>query len=128
MFFLCLQQLLAWLLLEVSNMNQEMFRITVYINESDKWQHRPLHIEILSMLHENGLSGSTVLHAVAGFTNKGTVETTGLVDVGSKLPLVIEFIDTAEKIETILPELKKMAAHRLIIRERVEVINFASNK
>ncbi len=109
-------------------MNQEMIRITVYINESDKWQHRPLHIEILRMLHDHGLAGSTVLHAVAGFTNKGAVETTGLVDVGSKLPLVIEFIDTAEKIETILPELKKMAPHRLMIRERVEVINFAANK
>lgn len=107
-------------------MNHEMFRITVYISESDKWQHKPLHTEILQMLHDNDLAGSTVLHAVAGFTNKGAVETTGLVDVGSKLPLVIEFIDTAEKIESILPQLKKMAPHRLMIRERVEVINFAS--
>lgn len=104
-------------------MNQEMTKITVYINEGDQWQHRPLHLEILRMLHNKGIAGGTVLHAVAGFTNKGGVETTTLVDVGSRLPLVIEFIDTAEKIQDILPELKKMTGKRLIVREIVEVIN-----
>lgn len=104
-------------------MNREMTKITVYINESDKWQHRPLYLEVLRMLHDKGISGGTVLHAVAGFTHKGAVETTTLVDVGSKLPLVIEFIDTAEKIENILSELKTMVGSRLIVREQVEIIN-----
>ena len=101
-----------------------MTKITVYINEADQWQHRSLYLEILRMLHGNGIAGGTVLHAVAGFTNSGDIETTTLVDVGSKLPLVIEFIDTFENIETVLPELKKMVGHRLITREQVEVLNY----
>lgn len=101
-------------------MPAEMVKISVYINEADEWKHRPLHLEILSMLHKHGLAGGTVLRAVAGFTGHGGVQTTSLVDAGGKLPLVVEFIDTAEAVERVMPELKKMAGQRLIIRQRVE--------
>lgn len=73
------------------------------------------------MLHRHGLAGGTVLRAVAGFTGKGGVETTSLVDAGGKLPLLIEFIDAAQKVEGVMPELKKMVGNRLIVRERVDV-------
>ena len=98
-----------------------MIRISVYINEADEWHRRPLHLEVLRMLHEHRLAGGTVLHAVAGFTGGGGVETTSIVDAGSRLPLVIEFIDTAEKVAKVMPELRKMVGKRLIVRERVEV-------
>ena len=102
-------------------MTREMIRISVYINEADEWRRRPLHLEVLRMLFERGLAGGTVLHAVAGFTRGGGVETTSLVDAGGRLPLVIEFIDTAEKVAGVMPELRKMVGKRLIVRERVEV-------
>ena len=74
------------------------------------------------MLHEQGIAGGTVLRAVAGFTHHGRVETTSLVDAGGKLPLVIEFIDNLEHVEQIMPHVKQMAGHRLIIRQRVEIV------
>ena len=99
-----------------------MIRISIYVNEGDEWQHRPLHLEVLRILHERGVAGGTVLRAVAGFTANGEVETTSLVDAGGKLPLVIEFIDSAEKIAAIMPQLKKMVGRRLIVREPVQQI------
>ncbi|HTT08505.1 MAG TPA: DUF190 domain-containing protein [Gammaproteobacteria bacterium] len=102
-------------------MSREFVRVSVYINEADEWHHRPLHLEVLRMLHDRGVAGGTVLRAVAGFTGKGGVETTSLVDAGGKLPLVIEFIDAMEKIGRVMPELKKMVGHRLIVHEQVEV-------
>lgn len=102
-------------------MNREMIRISVYISESDEWRRRPLHLEVLRMLYERGMAGGTVLRAVAGFTGGGGVETTSLVDAGGRLPLVIEFIDAAEKVASVMPELRKMVGKRLIVRERVEV-------
>ena len=72
------------------------------------------------MLHSQGLAGGTVLRAVAGFTAHGDVQSTSLVDVGGKLPLVVEFIDSADAIERVMPLLQKMAGQRLIIRERVQ--------
>lgn len=102
-------------------MTKEAVKVSVYINEADQWNHRPLHLEVLRMLHQQGLAGGTVLRAVAGFTGRGGVQTTSLVDAGGKLPLVIEFIDTPEHIETVMPLLKKMAGHRLITRQRIDI-------
>ena len=99
---------------------QNLVRISVYINEADEWHHRPLHLAVLQMLHKRGIAGGTVLRAVAGFTAKGAVETTSLVDAGGKLPLVIEFIDSAEKIDGVMPELKQMVGTRLIVRAGVQ--------
>jgi uncharacterized protein len=97
-------------------------KISIYINEADKWQHRPLHIELLSLLDMNGLAGGTVLRGVAGFTSGGAIASAALVDIGSKLPLVVQFIDTVEKVEAVLPKVKEMSGRRLIIREPVEVV------
>ena len=98
-------------------------KVSLYINESDRWNGRPLHLEILQMLYRKGMSGGTVLHAVAGFTAGSGVETTSLVDAGAKLPLVIDFIDTPENVAQALPLLKEMAGHRLIISQPVEIEN-----
>lgn len=106
-------------------MNPKVAKISVYINEADEWNRRPLHLEMLRMLHEQGIAGGTVLRAVAGFTGHGRVETSSLVDAGGKLPLVIEFIDTAESIERVMPLLQKMVGHRLVVRQMMEVVGNA---
>lgn len=98
-------------------------KITVYLNEDDKWQHRPLHLELLSMLDKWEIAGGTALRAIAGFTYHHPVETSSLVDVGSKLPLVVQFIDTITKIESVLPTVLSMIGTRLVIRESVHVLN-----
>ena len=103
----------------------KMTKITAYINDGDMWHHQALYLAVLQMLHENGIAGGTVLHAVAGFTNKGAVNTTTLVDVGGKLPLVIQFIDTHEKVKSVLPDLVTMVGTRLVISEEVQVINYS---
>lgn len=97
-------------------------RVSVYINEADEWKGRPLHLEILRLLHARGLAGGTVLRAVAGFTLKGGIETTSLVDAGGKLPLVVEFIDSAERVDSVMAELQRMAGERLIVRQEVGVV------
>ena len=102
-------------------MSRDAVKVSVYINEGDEWHHRPLHLEVLRMLHERGIAGGTVLHAVAGFTGNGSVQTTSLVDAGGKLPLVIEFIDSADKVDGVMPELKQMAGKRLVIRQQVKI-------
>jgi hypothetical protein len=101
---------------------RELVRVSVYVNEADEWRHRPLHLEVLQMLHRRGIAGGTVLRAVAGFTGAGGVETTSLVDAGGKLPLVIEFIDEAGNVDAVFVELKEMVGTRLIVREPVQAI------
>ncbi len=96
-------------------------QVTIYLNEADQWRHRPLHVEILQYLREENVAGATALHAVAGFTGRQRVQTTHLVDAGGKLPVLITFIDTDEHVSRVLPRLREMAAHRLIVRENVVI-------
>jgi len=96
-------------------------QVTLYLNEADEWHKRPLHLEILNYLRSENVAGATVFHAVAGFTGRGRVKTTSLVDAGGRLPLVIIFVDTDEHVQRVLPKLREMAAHRLIVRENVVI-------
>jgi hypothetical protein len=96
--------------------------VSVYINEADEWRRKPLHLELLRMLHHEGLAGGTVVRAVAGFTGKHGVQTTSLVDAGGKLPLVVQFVDAEENVLRVLPHVREMAPGRLITVENVEIV------
>ena len=102
-------------------MESSRVEVSVYINESDKWKKRPLHLELLRMLHREGLAGGTVLRAVAGFTAGGATQSTSLVDVGGKLPLVVQFVDTEEHVSRVLPLVREMAPERLITTTAVQI-------
>jgi len=93
----------------------------MYLNESDEWNHRPLYMALLNYLREENVAGATVFHSVAGFTGRSRVKTASLVDAGGRLPLVLTFVDTDEHVSRVLPKLKEMASHRLIVRENVVV-------
>jgi PII-like signaling protein len=94
-------------------------QVTIYLNEADQWHHRPLHVEILNYLRRENVYAATAIHAVAGFLGRHRVQTCHLVDAGGKLPVIIIFVDTDEHVNRVLPRLKEMAAHRLMVRENV---------
>ncbi len=99
--------------------NAMAVQVTIYLNEADQWHHRPLHLEILNYLRNENVYSATAFHSVAGFLGRNRVETARLVEAGGKLPVVIVFVDTDEHVSRVLPTLKEMAAHRLIVRENV---------
>ena len=101
--------------------NAMAVQVSIYINEADEWKHKPLHLEILNYLRAENVAGATVLHTVAGFTGRSRVKSSSLVDAGGRLPLIITFIDTAEHVSRVMPHLREMAAHRLIVREEVVI-------
>lgn len=102
-------------------------QITMYLNESDEYQRKPLYLAILSYLREQNVAGAVAFHAAAGFNGRMRVKTASLVDAGGKLPIVIVFVDADEHIERVLPKLKEMAAGKLIVRENVQVVEGLSN-
>jgi PII-like signaling protein len=96
-------------------------QVSIYLSEADEWHRKPLHLELLKYLHDQQIAGATVLHAVGGFTGRGRVKTATLVDAGGKLPLVLTFVDTVEHVDRVLPTIKEMTGHRLIVRENVTI-------
>jgi len=101
--------------------NAMAVQVTMYLNESDKWQGKPLHIAVLNYLHNENVFAACVLHAVAGFLGRQRIKTQHLVDAGGKLPVIVTFVDMDEHVSRVLPKLKEMAAHRLIVRENVVI-------
>lgn len=96
-------------------------KVSIYINESDKWHHRPLHLELLRALGEAGIAGATVLRGVAGYTRAHGISTTSLVDAGGLLPLVVEFIDAKQHIDQMMPMIAEMAGKRLVTVQDIEI-------
>ena len=96
-------------------------QVTIYLIEGDSWHHRALHLEILKYLREENVFGAVAYHAVAGFLGRDQVHTAHLVEAGGQLPVVVSFVDTDEHVQRVLPRLKDMAAHRLIVRENVVI-------
>ena len=94
-------------------------QITIYLNEYDKWRNKPLHLELLKMLRSENVAGASAFHAVGGSNGRNQVHTSGLVEAGGNLPVVIIFVDLEEHVQRVLPRLREMAPHRLIVRENV---------
>lgn len=97
-------------------------RITIYLDESDRSRHGSLHNEILQYLRRENIAGAYAFHAVAGFVGRGPVHTASLVESGGTLPVVLTFVDAEERVERVLPRLRELASHRLIVRENVMVV------
>ena len=96
-------------------------QVTMYLTEGDSWHHEPLHLAILHYLREENAAGAVVLHSVAGFLGRSKVRTAHLVEAGGDLPVIVTFVDTDEHVSRVLPRLREMAAHRLIVRENVVI-------
>jgi len=96
----------------------------IFIGESDHWQRRPLYTALLELLRSRGLAGATVLKGVAGFGPDSIIHTAGILRMSSDLPLVIEVVDSEERLEAVLPEIDRMMSGGLVTMEKVRVIRY----
>ena len=96
-------------------------RVSIFVNEADRWHGRPLHLMLLEALAKEGIAGATVVRGVAGYTKSRGITTTSLVDAGGSLPLVIEFVDEEQHIDRMLPMIYAMVGNRLVTTSDTEI-------
>ena len=96
--------------------------LRIYLGENDQWQGRPLYQAIVERMREKGLAGATVLRGIEGFGAKQHLHTTRILRLSEDLPILIEAVDSEEKIRAILPEMDEMLGDGLITLERARVI------
>ena len=82
--------------------------LRIFVGESDRWEGRPLHEAIVLAAREAGLAGATVLRGMSGFGANSRIHTTTILRLSEDLPIVIEIVDRAEKIQAILPALDRI--------------------
>ena len=100
----------------------------IHIGESDKWHGKPLHEAIVELLRKDGFSGVTVLRGVAGYGSSSVYHTDKLLRLSQDLPIILEVIETQERIELMLPRLDEMLDGGLITLEKVRVILYRPAK
>ncbi len=97
-------------------------RVRVYLSEGSLHRHRPLDVALVDLLRTEGASGATVLRGTEGFGGSGVVHTHRLVEGARQLPLVVEWVDTAERVERLLPRVRELLQRGLVTVEDVEVV------
>jgi uncharacterized protein len=99
--------------------------VRIFIGDSDKWHHQPLHRALLERLRKEGFAGATVFHGVSGFGAASVIHTTSIVDLSADLPVLIEVVEDQEHIDKLLPILDEMLMKgALVTIEKVRVLKY----
>jgi uncharacterized protein len=102
--------------------------LRIFIGESDRYEHRPLYEALVLKARELKLAGATVLRSPMGFGACIHLHTSKVLRLSGDLPMVIEIVDTEEKINAFLPVLDTMMGGGLVTLEKVRVIHYRDKK
>ena len=108
--------------------NSEVLLLRIFVGESDHWRGKPLHLAIVQKAREQGLAGATVLRGIEGFGAASIIHTSRLLELSTDLPIVIEIVDTEEKVMAFLETAHDMVEAGLATLERVRVLFYRGKK
>src|SRR5258707_11629645 len=100
--------------------------LRIFVGESDTWHGKPVYEAIVLKARELHLAGATVLRGPMGFGASSRLHTTKIMRLSEDLPLVIEIVDSEEKINSFLPTLDKMMSSGLTTLEKVQVLQYGA--
>lgn len=98
--------------------------LRIFIGEADKWEGKPLYAEIIFLAKKNGLAGATAIKGFMGFGCKSHMHTANLLRLSEDLPVIIEIVDSEEKINQFILLLDNMVKEGLITLEKANVIMY----
>jgi PII-like signaling protein len=103
---------------------EDGYLLKIFVGESDKIGHKPVYEVIVIKAREMGLAGATVFRGVMGFGKNSVLHTAKILRLSEDLPMVIEIVDSLEKIEQFLPELDRLINGGLVTLEQVKVLHY----
>lgn len=98
--------------------------LTVYVNSTDQWHGRALYSAIVQVCQQHGIAGATVTRCMEGYGAHRHLHTVRLLELAANLPVRIEIIDLAERIEPLLPVLGSMIGEGLVTIQDVHTLKF----
>ncbi len=107
---------------------QEAMLLRIFIGEDHRFQGQPLYEAIVLKARERHLAGATVIRAPMGFGQSSRLHTTKILRLSEDLPLIVEIVDTVDKIQNFLPELDAMMTSGLVTMEKVQVLRYGKRE
>jgi PII-like signaling protein len=101
--------------------------LRVFVGESDKWEGKPLYEALVLKAREMGIAGATMLRGLMGYGAASRVHTAKILRLSEDLPVIVEIVDSQEKIASFLPVIDEMIQEGLVTLERVQVILYRHN-
>jgi hypothetical protein len=98
--------------------------LRIFIGESDRWQGKPLYEAIVLKAREMGIAGATMLRGLMGFGAASRIHTAKILRLSEDMPIVIEIVDSADKIDALLPIIDEMVEEGMVTLEKVRVIQY----
>ena len=109
-------------------LSRDAMLLRIFIGEDDKADHKPLYEAIVLKAREMHLAGATVLRGPLGFGHSSVLHTTKIVRLSQDLPIVIEIIDTEEKINSFVDAIEDIMGSGLLTLEPVKVVQYATER
>jgi len=103
---------------------REAVLLRIFFGEDDKYERRPLHEAIVLKAREMQLGGATVLRGHIGFGHSSHIHTTKILRLSRDLPVIVEIVDSQERIDAFLPVLDQMMTSGLVTIEKVQVLQY----
>ena len=101
--------------------------LRLFIGESDRWHGKPLYQAIVERVRAEGLAGATVIRGIEGFGADSHLHTSRILRLSEDLPVVIEIVDTPERIDRVVPLLDEMVTEGMLTLERVQIVTYRSS-
>ena len=95
--------------------------LKIYVGEADKYGPEALYKHIVKLLRERGIWGATAFRGVMGYGGKSVLHAASPLRLSQDLPILIEAVDHADKIEGILPEVNELVKEGLVVTQEVQV-------
>jgi PII-like signaling protein len=102
-------------------------QVTVYVNSTDQWHGRSLYSAIVELCQEQGIAGATVSRCVEGYGAGRQLHTTRLLELSENMPVRIDVIDLAERIDPLLTALEGMIREGLVTVQPVHILRFLAD-
>jgi uncharacterized protein len=109
---------------DMTKLPAEALLLRIFIGESDKHNGKPLYEVIVELARELGLAGATVLRGVMGFGATSRIHTSRILRLSEDLPVLVEIVDTEEKLNSLIPHLDTLIGEGLVTMEKVKVIAY----
>jgi uncharacterized protein len=101
--------------------------LRIYVNESDRWEGRAVYESIVRAAREQGLAGATALRAIEGFGAGGRIHSVKVLHLSEDVPIVVEIIDTPERIAAFVPTLDKIIGEGIVTLEKIHTLTYRRN-
>jgi PII-like signaling protein len=108
----------------MTKLSGELVLMRIFIGESDRCGHIPLYEALVELLRKEGFAGATVLRGVAGFGAHSVYHTDKLLRLSQDLPIIVEVVESQDKIDAVMPRIDEMMNGGMITLEKAKVIRY----